>query len=224
MPYVVRGSCLPCQKEWDLNSPQVAPSGTSPVCRTCSCNIPILTSVVHEESWRVSLIRGFLGGNGLLGSACLSESALPYQSIRYMYLMKGPWTSSIPSVPLLPLCDASNRRCLDLNGVNTYLPGRVIRQARYSGDNGAQHFVLEIEIWLSAKRSSFEAAKDLGSFRSETLDPRPMPASSHSGTAYKPTTYLPPTYRACAVQLLNENILTCEDHTLLFCEKQGQVC
>lgn len=104
--------------------------------------------------------------------------------------MKGPWTSSIPSVPLLPLCDASNRRCLDLNGVNTYLLGRVIRQARYSGDNGAQHFVLEIEIWLSAKRSSFEAAKDLGSFRSETLDPRPMPASSHSGTAYKPTTYL----------------------------------
>lgn len=97
-----------------------------------------------------------------------------------------------PSVPLLPLCDASNRRCLDLNGVNTYmyLLGRVIRQARYSGDNGAQHFVLEIEIWLSAKRSSFEAAKDLGSFRSETLDPRPMPASCHSGTAYKPTTYL----------------------------------
>lgn len=99
-----------------------------------------------------------------------------------------------PSVPLLPLCDASNRRCLDLNGVNTYLLGRVIRQARYSGDNGAQHFVLEIEIWLSAKRSSFEAAKDLGSFRSETLDPRPMPASQlpqrHSLQAYN----LPPSY------------------------------
>lgn len=153
-------------------------------------------------------------------------------SLRYLTNQSG--TSDVPNeravdifhppVPLLPLCDASNRRCLDLNGVNTYLLGKVIRQARYSGDNGAQHFVLEIEIWLSAKRSSFEAAKDLGSFRSETLDPRPMPASSHSGTAYKPTTYLPPTYRACAVQLLNENILTCEDHTLLFCEKQGQVC